>query len=549
MTFGRVRDALTGQPRFYSEEELAAESREELEALGGMMSSELAAEEARLNSLLNNQTVLDKINSGDLAEGSMGPEMITILEGIIERQTLGEAGKQSFRDSLALLKQYKPGVSSEEIEELTKEFQIEAIKAYQRIASSTVSMIEGELSALTSGVPGAFSFGDDPNKNMLDDSRPFQQSRMRQYAIQIDDVIAALSFMLRECDYVREGLSKQAEDLIEVIDGNTTFQATGGVARLIVITQEYIDVISDTDDLQKSLDRFDAALGRISTIRVAAQYNSREWGTDLLLGMMNFATFACRVAESESDLNKLNQVDGAGVVRRGLTRAFSDIIVLDQKLYPDNNQIPVPPTQIPSPVINQYLLAYRERAQDLVSASYDQVNSINNKFDRQIANTQRNIGSLSETMLMPKRAALSIAGPIQTAIPTPEAFYSQTTGIPLEAVPRDLERRKQEYRDLAAKYMVMFRDKAPAEARRLKKKADAELAVIAAVPGMVDLEAEIQAQLKASIPDPVKYVAPPVKAPLPPPPPPPRSPSEAAIDKFGIRAITANPRKRRKRKK
>ena len=100
----RTIDRVTGQPRFYSEAELAAESPEELDAIGEMMSSELAAEEARLNSLLNNQTVLDKINSGDLGEGSMGPEMVTILEGIIERQAGSQAKKQSFRQSLELLK-------------------------------------------------------------------------------------------------------------------------------------------------------------------------------------------------------------------------------------------------------------------------------------------------------------------------------------------------------------------------------------------------------------------------------------------------------------
>ena len=540
----RAIDKVTGQPRFYTEEELAAESREELDAISPIM-LDFIAEEARLNSLLNNQTVLDKINSGDLGEGSMGPEMVTILEGIIDRQKLAAVDKASFKNSLALLKEYKPGVSSEEVEELTKEFQIEAIKAYQRIASSTVSMIEGEISALTSSVPGAFSFDYDPNEDFVNESKPFQRTRITQYQVQIRDVIAALDFMLRECGYVREYLSKQADDLIEVIDENTTFQATGEVTRLITITKEYIDVISDTSDLQNALDMFNSASSRLVSVRSDTQ--SRQWGTDLLHGMISFATFACRVAESESDLNKLNQVDGAGVVRRGLTRAFGDIIVLDQKFYPDNNQIPLPPTSIPSVVINQYLLAYRERAQDLVTASYDQVNSINNKFDRQIANTQRNLNSLSETMLMPKRAAISAAGPIVEAIPTPAAYYSQTTGRPLSSIPADLERRKQEYRDLATKYMIMFRDKAPADARRLKKKAEAELAVIAAVPGMVDLEAEIQARLEASIPEPVQHTAPP--PPPPPPPPVPRSPSEAALRTLGIGSITTNPRKRRKRKK
>ncbi len=81
---------------------------------------------------------------------------------------------------------------------------------------------------------------------------PSKDTRITQYQVQIRDVIAALDFMLRECGYVREYLSKQADDLIEVIDENTTFQATGEVTRLITITKEYIDVISDTSDLQNA---------------------------------------------------------------------------------------------------------------------------------------------------------------------------------------------------------------------------------------------------------------------------------------------------------
>ena len=160
--------------------------------------------------------------------------------------------------------------------------------------------------------------------------------------------------------------------------------------------------------------------------------------------MLSFCKFACRLSEAEGDLNKINEVDGAGVVRRALSRAFNDIILIDQKFYPMNNQIPLPPITVSPVVINEYLEAYEERARELVTASANQVNQINNKFDRKIANAQRNINQLSETLLLPKPAARSSISREQVvdAVETPKAFFSRTTGIPLNEVDANLEARR-----------------------------------------------------------------------------------------------------------
>tara|TARA_Y100000287_G_C14234217_1_gene363928 strand:+ start:8852 stop:10312 length:1461 start_codon:yes stop_codon:yes gene_type:complete len=484
-------------------------------------------DERQLLALLRNQEIVKGVN-----EVPLDYTMATVLEGIVDKQAANQSKRETLRETLAKLKDFKPQVSAAELEKLVGEFQQEAVKAYQRIASSTVSIIEGELSGLTSGVPGAFSFGDNPNKELLDSKAPFQKTKMRQYQYQIDDVKRALEFMEKECDYVKEALEKESNELVDLIDSEATLQFTSDVVNLITITREYIEVISDTDDLKKSIDNFTSALNSVEKINSDSQYHSREWGTDLLKGMINFTTFACRVAESESDLNKLNKVDGAGVVRRGLTRAFSDIIVLDQKFYPDNNQIPIPPTSVSPVVISKYLLAYKERAIELVNASYEQVNSINNKFDRQITTAKRDMSILSETMLMPKPAALSAAGTVITATPTPEAFLSQQLyaegrpGSP-EDVSEMLKKGRADYLDRATQYAVGLGALAKKGAKKAKKGVKE---AASRAPG-----------LQPRIPPPI--------LPPPLPPPQPRSASEKALDTLGDSVSWANPRRRRKARK
>jgi len=508
-----------------------------------------AAEEAEILKVLSNQTVIDQISKGK-AGGSFDQTLLTLLEGIVQQQGKTDNETKNFTDQLKALKAFKTTLDPKQLESLISEFQNSAIKSYQRIASSAVSIIEGELSALTTGVPGNFTYGADPNEQMVSD-KPFQKNILRQYIVQVDDVIDAISFMIKECKYVREALQGDSENLTKVLDASVGFVATAEAANLMKITSEYISIVGDVNELSQSLNIFQNAKNELE--RLGGGKSDRQWGSDMVTGMAVFGSFLCRVAEAEADLNTLNQVDGTGLVRRALTRNFSDIIILDQKLYPDNDQIAIPPSNVSAYTIEQYLQAYRDRQEELVSATEDQFSSIQNKFNRRIATAQRNINTTSETLLMPNNiriSAMTSGGRVE-AIPTPEAFYSQTTGIDLAAIPRDLARRKEQYRALAEQYGFAFRDKAPAEARRLKKKAEKELAALAAeyaaVPEMIDLQEEVQAKLEASIPPPVRYTAP------PPPPTPalraPRSPSERTLDSLGIGTIGSNPRKRRKGKK
>ena len=105
-------------------------------------------------------------------------------------------------------------MSQAELEGGLEAFQGEAIRAYQRIASSMISIIEGELSALTTGVPGAFSFDEKDEQEIMkrsmkifggDESRYDYDDRwVDAYAQQIEDTYEALDFMIKEIDLVKQ---------------------------------------------------------------------------------------------------------------------------------------------------------------------------------------------------------------------------------------------------------------------------------------------------------------------------------------------------------
>ena len=482
-----------------------------------------------LENFLDNQDVINNLESGTQIDATLQ----TLLEAIVEKQQIGEAEKQKLQKQLELIKDVKIPVSPEQLELGLERFQTEAIKGYQRIASTTISIIEGEISALTTGVPGAFSFEGDVAQemrrqeiqmfggpNVVRETNRFLEA----YEQQIDDVLAALRFMLKEMELTKDLLVKEEELLKTFIDLDSPFQITAEVSNLIKATSQYMEILAETSWLENAIKYFTNAHRGIKKTITKDKFDksneaARAWGSATIQGMATFAKFACRLSKAEADLNKLNQVDGAGVVRRGLGRAFSDIITLDQKFYPMNNQIPLPPISVSPVIINAYLEAYEERARELVVATENQLNQINNKFDRKVTTAQRNIGQLSELLLMPKPAARSSISREQVvdAIETPEAFYMRTAGIPTrDRLERDLDLRRSRNRELGTQYAVELGAMPVARARIAEATAAEE-----EEQARLLMEAEAAAQRA----------------------------TDAASRSMGSNVMKVNPRKKRRRKK
>ena len=82
-------------------------------------------------------------------------------------------------------------------------------------------------------------------------------------------------------------------------------------------------------------------------------------------------------------------------------------MTFDQRMYPDNNQVPIPPNNLPPAIVTLYMLAYKDRVGALSTVGPEGIPSINNKFDRQIANAHNSVDRISPTLLIPKPATLA----------------------------------------------------------------------------------------------------------------------------------------------
>ena len=157
------------------------------------------------------------------------------------------------------------------------------------------------------------------------------------YAQQIEDTYEAVDFMIKEIDLVKQIVERSSDKVEELSKSEAFLSAVANdeaISNLMKATTGYLEILADTEILEKSKAKFGLAKNDIKDEK------SRAWGTHVIHGMCHFAKFAARFSEAEADLNQINQVDGAGMVRRALGRAFSDIIVVDQKFYPRITKYP-----------------------------------------------------------------------------------------------------------------------------------------------------------------------------------------------------------------
>jgi len=480
----------------------------------------MTVEMDELEKFLNDDKMLANLQDNIEVDATL----MLLLGKIVENQGKSEKSVEEFAEAIEAIKEFKIPVSQAELEGGLEAFQGEAIRAYQRIASSLVSIIEGELSALTTGVPGAFSFDEKDEQEIMKrkikifgEDKPryeYDKQWINAYAQQIEDTYEAVDFMIQEIGLVKQIVERSSDKVEELSKSEAFLSAVSNdeaISNLMKATTGYLEILADTEILEKSREKFGFAKDDIKDEK------SRAWGTHVIHGMCNFAKFAARFSEAEADLNQINQVDGAGMVRRALGRAFSDIILVDQKFYPANNQIPIPPVSVSPVIINTYLKAYEDRAEELATATEGQISQINNKFDRQIATAQRNANQLSETLLVPRPAKRSSIPKLidpSKMIETPKAFFSRTTGIPLDEVDANLEERKR--RKTGIPEPVLAEDAADTvNVKERARKLAGRFALGLGLPSSPDT----------------------------------RAPSEKALDKAGSNVMMANPRNKRRRKK
>lgn len=350
-------------------------------------------DEGQLMALLNNQNILKSVN-----EVPVNFTMATVLEGMVEKQLKDKEIRASLTEALKKVDGDEVRLSDRFLREKLVKFNSVAMKGFQRIASTLVGITRGEMEGLALNSIRGVDFSEEPNKPLLSDENKLAH---QEYIHQISDTEKGLKFLRLEIQTVSKDVGEAADTISEELKkGSMMFNAS--TQNLVEATKGYLDVL--TDDLE-FIDRAEKELIMAKT--EITKPDSRDWIKHIMSAMSDFGHFVAKFAEAEVDLNKINQIDATGALRSALTTHIGNMMTFDQRMYPDNNQVPIPPNHLPPAIVTLYMLAYKNRAQDLSSGGQEAIPSVNNKFDRQIANAHNSVNRISPTLLVPKPATLA----------------------------------------------------------------------------------------------------------------------------------------------
>lgn len=350
-------------------------------------------DEKQLTALLTNESILKSVN-----EVPVNFTMATVLEGMVEKQSKNEELRASLKDSLEKVKVDDLPLTDTNLRQNLVKFNSKAMKGFQRIASTLVGITRGEMEGLAINSTRGVNFGEEPNAYLNDDDMIVAR---QEYIHQISDTHKGLEFLKMEIDQVKEAVSAETESIEKDLEkGSILFQSE--VQNLVSATKGYVKILTDeTELLDSAMKSLDSAKDEIK------DKNTRVWVSNIMDAMSGFGHFVAKFAEAEVDLNKINQIDATGILRSALTTHIGNMMTFDQRMYPDNNQVPIPPNHISPAVVKLYMLAYKGRAQELASVGPEGISAANNKFDRRITNAHNQADRISPTLLLPKPARLS----------------------------------------------------------------------------------------------------------------------------------------------
>jgi hypothetical protein len=350
-------------------------------------------DETSLKKLLNNKNILKSVNAVPV-----NFTMATVLEGMVEKQIKDKEIRASLTKALDKVDGDEVRLSDRFLREKLVEFNSAAMKGFQRIASTLVGITRGEMEGLALNSIRGADFSDQPNKPLLSEENKLP---LQEYIHQISDTGRGLKFLTLEIETVSKDVGEKAKAISEELEkGSTMFNASS--QNLVEATKGYLDVLTDDVELIDSADKSLIVAGT-----EIQQPDTRFWISHIMNAMSDFGHFLAKFAEAEVDLNKINQIDATGILRSALTTHIGNMMTFDQRMYPDNNQVPIPPNNLPPAIVTMYMIAYKDRATDLARAGPEGIPSINNKFDRQIANAHNSVDRISPTLLIPKPATLA----------------------------------------------------------------------------------------------------------------------------------------------
>jgi len=347
----------------------------------------------QMRSALSDQRILSAIGADEsmLAATSLP----ALLQAAVERETKQSAEKRNLEETLEQFKIEDVSVPPAVFADAIKNFINAAKGAYRQIGTTAASIANGEARALAHNMLGPLEFGEEQIAIMEKELklRVNTNDNILRLEDHIDDLKDALVFLKKEAAMVRKSVNAEKDRFVKILN-SAIVPDKMPAQNYVAMTEAYLGVLSQDNMLKKSINALESAIASMDKVTL----KNRGWAYDTVNGLCLFGKYMCNFAAAEADMLALEGIQGTrGPMQKAAIQVLRHVIVIDQKLYPANNQIPIPPPSGRLPDLDGYFDAYSGRQELLATADEKKVNSINAKFDREINVANKRFLMLNES--------------------------------------------------------------------------------------------------------------------------------------------------------
>lgn len=330
--------------------------------------------------------------------------LTALLQSVVDREQKDKSTREELAKTLAKYEQPEEAtLSVYQVREASNEFLSEAKDAYRRIGTTAASIANGEAKAIGSNMLGPLEFGKKGNKRFLARevalrTGPKMKVRILTLKTHLEDFEEAVRFLKEQMVLVKKILSDAKEEFEKVVNKSPKgFGESSQAENYLQMVDAYLKVLMNEVPLETTLESIENSKSEFPSPTDVKE--DRAWAHQLIKSLCDFGKFLTGFAAAESDLLKLEGVESLGQMQEAALMMLRNVIITDQRMYPSNNQIPVPPPPglgRSLPDINGFFEAYEKRQEMLANAANaDIVNRANAAFDRMVAFAMKQTLTLS----------------------------------------------------------------------------------------------------------------------------------------------------------
>ena len=330
--------------------------------------------------------------------------LTALLQSVVDREQKDKSTREELAKTLAKYEQPEEAtLSVYQVREASNEFLSEAKDAYRRIGTTAASIAKGEAKAIGANMLGPLEFGKKGNQRFLTRevairTGPKMKVRILTLKTHLEDFEEAVRFLKEQMVLVKKILNDAKEEFEKVVERSPKGLGGRQAEHYLQMVDAYLKVLMNEDPLETTLESIENSKNEFPSPTDVKE--DRAWAHQLIKSLCDFGKFLTGFAAAESDLLKLERVESLGQMQEAALMMLRNVIITDQRMYPSNNQIPVPPPPGAGrslPDINGFFEAYEKRQEMLAdAANADIVNRANAAFDRRIAFAMKQTLTLSD---------------------------------------------------------------------------------------------------------------------------------------------------------